>query len=164
MTSEIIVQWVPHGPSPNPLLPSVDAVYVEVDVILADRSVSTRFLIDTGADFTTLGPADSFALFGPDYFRSDFVDRYPQIPMRGVGGDSASATIHEALLTFFAKNGGIIEKRIALGSVRPGPTQLHDYGNSSIPNLLGRDILQHFDLHLSYHPPSVTLTEASTSS
>ena len=30
-----------------------------------------------------------------------------------------------------------------------------------MPSLLGRDVLQHFDLSLSYHPPSVALTEAS---
>ena len=27
-----------------------------------------------------------------------------------------------------------------------------------LPSLLGRDVLQHFDLHLSYDPPTVSLT------
>ena len=161
MTRQVVTEWKSHGDPGHPRLLSVDALYVDVDVELAEGATSAKFLIDTGADVTTLGPESSRAVFGNGYEHPTFADRYPNIPLSGVGGDGATATIHDAVLTFYTTDGGTIEKRVVLTSARPSSGRSAGMGNSSMPNLLGRDVLQHFDLRLSYHPPSVVLEEAS---
>lgn len=150
-----------HETPPHPRLRSARAAYVGVDVQVLGEHVPAKFLIDTGADFTTLGPEDALAALGWSYLELDFADPATRLDLMGVGAGDASATIRDAMLTFTADNGEKMTMSVALAIARPDPATPAAHGNWLMPSLLGRDVLQHFDLRLSYHPPSVVLEEAS---
>ena len=119
-------------------------------------------LIDTGADITTLGPEDALAILGWSYLEMDFTDPTTRLDLTGVG--SAGATIRDALLTLITETQEQIEMPVILAIAEPDPRVPAAHGNWLMPSLLGRDVLQYFDLHLGYHPPSVVLEEALASS
>ena len=140
------------------------APYVNVDVGPAPEPWSIAFLIDTGAEITTLGPRDSLTLLGRSYLTIDFSSIPGTREMIGIGQGSSRSFITPTELTFFADDGSQIRITLGIAITEPVPPDPGAQGNWRMPSLLGRDVLQHFDLSLSYHPPSVTLTEASESS
>ena len=156
--------FLDHDPSPHPQLRSIPAAYVKLDVEIDGASGSVRFLIDTGADFTTVSPQDCIRIFGWSYVELDFSDPAARIEMIGIGSADAGAVVRDALLTAAVDDGEDIKIFTSLGIVRPYPLTPAAHGNWLMPSLLGRDVLQYFDLHLGYHPPSVVLEEASASS
>ena len=148
-----------HGPHHHPAAPL--APYVNVRVGDADDIPDVDFMIDTGADFTILAPRDAVALFGRAYTAIDFAQLAGGIESISVGRAEARMIMSPMSLRFTDDAGGYLALTLPVAIVEPLPPQPGDHGNWLMPSLLGRDVLQHFDLHLSYHPPSVSLTEAA---
>ncbi len=119
------------------------------------------FLIDTGADYSTLNPKDAHRLFGDAYLDMDFSPGPATIEMHGIGDTPAHGIRTHADLAFRADDDSDLRLAIPIVIAQPAPPTPGRHGNWLIPSLLGRDILERFDLALSYNPPTVTLTEAN---
>ena len=102
------------------------------------------FLVDTGADKTTLLPADSLRM-GLDY---GTLTKSP-IPSVGIGGISRSYT-EESIVLFSEPGKALYLYEVALEIVRP------DDHIMDIPSLLGRDILNRW--RMDYSPTTDELT------
>ena len=144
---------------PHPALRPIPAAYVDADVAIDGNSASIGMLIDTGSDITTLGPEDALAILGWSYLEIDFTDPTTHLDLTGVG--SAGATIRDALVVFTDEAQQQLVVPVILAIAEPDPRVPGAHGNWLMPSLLGRDVLQFFDLQLGYHPPSVVLEEAS---
>ena len=144
---------------PHPALRPILAAYIVAEVAIDGDSASIGMLIDTGSDITTLGPEDALAILGWSYLETDFTDPATCLDLTGVG--SAGATIRDALVVFTDEAQQQLVVPVALAIAEPDPRVPGAHGNWLMPSLLGRDVLQYFDLRLSYHPPSVVLEEAS---
>lgn len=150
----------PHGlgaPSRVSVLPGP---YLVADVNLAGEAIEVPFLFDTGADFTTLNPQDMIRIWGRRYLDMDFASD-ADIQLAGIGEQTAVGQFHEATLTFLDSERQPLAIPMTVVIAQPTPATPGLHGNWQIPSLLGRDILAHFDLELSYNPPSVTLTETA---
>ena len=134
-----------------------------IDVFVGERHPSNQvaFLIDTGADYSTLNPKDAHRLFGNNYLAMDFSANPARIEMLGIGDTPAYGFRTHADLTFRFEGDSEITLAIPLVIAQPTPPTPSRQGNWLIPSLLGRDILEWFDLELSYNPPSVTVTESA---
>ena len=86
------------------------------------------------------------------------------LEMIGVGSQIGRSVVTSAKATFYDDDGSEVRVTLPLALAEPVPPDPGTHGNWQMPSRLGRDVLQHFDLSLSYHPPSVALTEASASS
>lgn len=174
MTRRIAGQIALQDEPPHPDLELSPKPLLAAEINIRDASGIIDFMIDTGADYTMLCPKDAFAILGTEYFRLAFGDSDRTVEMRGVGQEPSSAVIVPVLLTFVTDKRERVPVSLPIAIMEPMPfpedpddpdiSPLVEAGNWPTPtSLLGRDVLQHFDLHLSYHPPSVTLTEASPS-
>ena len=90
----------------------------------------------------------------------DFGAGHGTIELQGIGGGQVGVRTL-ADLTWRDTNGQDLTISMPIVLVQPNPPAPGLRGNWTIPSLLGRDILAHFDLELSYNPPAVTLTEAA---
>lgn len=147
---------------PHPAVRPTPAAYVAANVEIDGKLASIKLLIDTGSDITTLGPEDALAILGWSYLEIDFTDPATRLDLTGVG--SAGATIRDALVIFTDEAQQRIVVPVTLAIAEPDPRVPAAHGNWLMPSLLGRDVLQFFNLYLGYHPPSVVLEEASASS
>ena len=102
------------------------------------------FLVDTGADKTTLSPHDGLRI-GVNY---DALLGYA-LPTRGIGGFSETY-VEKAVIIFDESDDTGCMYHIDLDILKP---QAHLAG---IPSLLGRDILNHW--HIRYSHPTNTLS------
>lgn len=166
MTRRITGLLRPHGPHHHREAPL--APYVNVVVGDADSLKSVDFLIDTGTDFTILGPRDARDLLEDSYATYDFTGDASGVEPITIGQSGTRLIRSLAQLQFIDDAGESITIVIPVGFVQPIPPEEpdhdQDHGNWLMPSLLGRDVLQHFDLHLSYRPPSIVLEEAELSS
>ena len=97
------------------------------------------FLLDTGADRTTLFPSDSDSL-GIDFSKlPGEIEQYTA----GVGGRSRSKTL-PAYLAFTDPDRNVYAYSIYLSILEP-----HE-SIDEIPSLLGRDVLNHWDIRYAY--------------
>ena len=97
------------------------------------------FLVDTGADRTTLMPNDA-VLLGLDFsLLKETQDTY------GVGG-SAECYVERAIVIFDDQDKGWIAYQILVGIIKPES----NYNAASLPSLLGRDILNYW--RMNYDP------------
>ena len=118
-------------------------------------------LIDTGADWTALGPRDALTLLGRAYLEIDWQRARGRIEIAGIGQRDTTAVISPMQLWLRDIGGTYFAVTLQVAICEPFPSTPGLHGNWQLPSLLGRDILSHFDLALSYNPPSVTLTEAA---
>ena len=118
-------------------------------------------LIDTGADWTTLGPRDALTLLGRRYLDIDFDLAQGRVDLAGLGEGDTVAVISPMQIWLREINGDEFSVALQVAICEPSPNMPGLHGNWLIPSLLGRDILTHFDLALSYNPPAVSLTEAA---
>ena len=160
MTRRIEGTFQPHGLGAPPHVSVLPGPYVVADVELAGQAIEVPFLLDTGADFTTLNPQDMLRIWGRRFLSIDFTED-PDVQLAGIGEQTATGRFHEATLTFLDSDRQPIAIPLTLVIAQPTPLTPGLHGNWQIPSLLGRDILEHFDLALSYNPPSVMLTEAA---
>lgn len=151
---------------PHPDLLSTAPAIVPAAVGIDGAFGTVDFRLDTGADFTTLGPNDAYKVLEERYLEMVFDPEEKVFEMVGAGG-SASTIIRRARIVLFDEDDQPFPITLRVGLMKPSPrhpgTQEH-WGNWYMPSLLGLDILHYFDLHLSYHPPSATLVEAPGSS
>ncbi len=117
--------------------------------------------IDTGSPYTILHPNDSDILLGQALRDLDFAGHRQRFALGGVGQGTTNAIIAPATLTFADEQGQRETIRLPILIAEPTPSYRSHEGNWRLPSLLGCDVLRYFDLTLSYHPPSVTLTEAA---
>lgn len=130
--------------------------HINARVRLNQRRLEIPLLIDTGADFTFLQPAAAARLLEVDELRHQPTQSADVITLSGIGGGVRTMVRQVGLLIWDDSGVGYsFSQSILLGLP----------GNSSpsapspiVPSLLGRDVLRRFDLHLSYDPPSVSLT------
>ena len=128
--------------------------------MIGGRLAGVDFLIDSGADYSVLGPEDALDVCGPAYLSMDFADPDRSLEMSGVGGTAIRPLLRELPLAFFADHGSRVAVTLAIAE--PSPSASSDRGTWLLPSLLGRNIHHHFDRLLSYHPPAVTLIELTT--
>ena len=102
------------------------------------------FLVDTGADITTLSPVDGSDM-GVDY--DALIES--TMSVRGVGG-VGETYVEKAILVFNEPGKAICWYHLSLDILQP---QVH---LEEIPSLLGRDILNR--MHIRYSFPTNTLT------
>ena len=120
------------------------------------------FLIDTGAETTTLYPPDARKVLGHALEEIDFDDDPDRVVVLGAGGEEIvavrkglSLTLHDDVDT---------PERIAdsILVARPNPHDLDDpdagRGNWDTPSLLGRDQLLSSDLFMSARSDTVYLS------
>lgn len=123
---------------------------VPVEAAWQDHRAHFTLLIDTGTESTTLFPRQALELFGSSFDQLDFDDPSRRILIGDVGG-AFHAAIEEPIDLIFHDDGdapSVASVRVLV--VRPNPPERSDGGgNWDTPSLLGRDLLLHFDLHVS---------------
>ena len=123
---------------------------VSVEAVWRDRRAHFTLLIDTGTESTTLFPRQALELFGSAFDQFDFDDPDRRIQIGDVGG-ALHAAIEEPIDLLFhddADAPSTVSARVLV--VRPNPSERSvGGGNWDTPSLLGRDLLLHFDLHVS---------------
>ncbi len=108
-----------------------------------------RFLIDTGADRTTLSPSDADAVF-PGYADLDWT-RDPRLSeVRGVGG-MCRIIVRMGVIRLTDDRLGDIDWEGLIELIEPTAD------SRALPSLLGRDILDHFRLTVSRQESLISL-------
>ena len=118
---------------------SVKRPYVNGSIHLPDMGIAgidVRFLIDTGADRTLLGHSDARRM--SRVYGVDLTQLRTGLPFQGIGGLSTKRYMVQAVLEF-----DVFLTNLDLAILEPVPGQ-----PSSIPSLLGRDVLAHFALFM----------------
>lgn len=118
---------------------------------MGDSDESVTFLIDTGADSTMLGPASAYKLLGDEYLNIDFENDLRRSISMGIGGYALSVA-RPAQFHLLADDGTMITFQAPIMLAQPISARGASDGNWDVPNLLGRDILRFFELHLDYFP------------
>jgi hypothetical protein len=108
------------------------------------------FLIDTGADFTTIHPNDVDRVW-PGYRAHDFENDPLAVRLRGVGG-IARFVRREITMRFTDDAMGTIEGLIPAWIAAPTETNLYE-----VPSLLGRDLIGQLVLVVNEAADAVTL-------
>lgn len=116
--------------------------------------IEADFLVDTGADSAILSPQDAVSLFGIEEYQELF-EHKQLIPVSGVGSGVAVQEVVQLLL--FDTVGGLISFNHTITVMGLALDENRRPINWSMPSLLGRDILDHFCLHLCYQPASLEL-------
>ena len=135
------------------LTPKINAI-----VRIGRQTGDLDFLIDTGADATTLSPPGALTVLGADYWDVDFANDPLRLEAVGAGQGDHAMIVREAELILTDDEGKLASLRLPIMIAQPdprGPGQ----GNWQAPNLLGRDVLQYLDLALSYQTDEVLLTD-----
>ncbi|MFN8558341.1 MAG: hypothetical protein U0531_13690 [Dehalococcoidia bacterium] len=139
----------------DPAEPYRLAPRLQVLIWLPDISrqlVAVDFLIDTGAARTSLHAVDTLGRLGISLRRLRDTAVWPgRSSVRGIGGhvDYVQTTAHYGFLHHDGRQQTI---------VAPIQIAASDHADT-LPSLLGLDILQRFDLSLSWRDGRVTLTE-----
>jgi hypothetical protein len=108
------------------------------------------FLIDTGADFTTIHPDDADRVW-PGYRTHDFQNDPYAVRLRGVGG-IAQFVRREVTVRFADDTLGTLEGLIPAWIAAPTETHLRE-----VPSLLGRDLIGQMRLVVDEPAETVTL-------
>ena len=124
------------------------APYLEGALLLPNQGISARisFLVDTGADSTTLMPMDG-RNFGLDYSRLTNV-----ATATGVGG-ATKTFLEPAILTFLDEGRGVLHSYVIDMDIIPPHPDL-----CGIKSLLGRDVLKHWGMRCDMKRDRVTFT------
>ena len=138
----------------QPVAPYLDA-YVDDSDLVATGQVT--FLVDTGADITTLSAIDGLRILGYQRYLA-LIDSGRRVTLAGVGGGSAFV---ERRLTLRVPTVDDDEFRFPLEMLIAAATR-DDQGRlvyRDMPSLLGRDFLNFFTLTISPGHDIVSLEE-----
>ena len=126
-------------------------VYVPIDIVsakLGNKIIAINFLIDTGADITTISPLDAI------YHQIDFskLEKKKGITI-GIGGaQSCEYEIRDVVFRFRGVGGNPIYAELdRIDVTDPGPEEKRDLHAFSIPSLLGTDMLQKLKFTYNSH-------------
>lgn len=124
-----------------------------VEAAWRDRRAHVNLLIDTGTENTILFPRQAREIFGRDLERFEFDNPDRRILIGDVGGTFHAAIEETVDLIFHDETDAPSTSSARVLVVQPSPTDLADpnvaRSNWDTPSLLGRDLLLHFDLHMS---------------
>lgn len=112
------------------------------------------FLIDTGADLTTICPADAVRVWGARYLAIDFEQDETNEPIQGIGGSQLLTIRRMTRLTLFPSTAQVRELHLEHEvSILPpdSPSWIDQL-------LLGRDVLGMFDLTISQRRQAIELS------
>lgn len=112
----------------------------------------TRFLIDTGADFTLLSASAAEDLLGDEYGVIDFEHDPLAIIVGGISG-MLRCVAREADLTFRTENDEDLELRTPI-LIPEGRNSLGGSHRPEMHSLLGRDVLGRGGLSLAWQSPA----------
>ena len=131
---------------------SFGRVFADALVAVGSREWFTRFLIDTGADFTILSAGDAEDLLVDDYQAIDFEHDPFRVVVGGIGG-LMRCVAREADLAFRTEGGDAIDIRAPI--LVAERVYLPDGRRQAAPpSLLGRDILGRGALTLAWRSPA----------
>lgn len=147
-----------RAPPPEGYAPAIEILVAQP----AANNARIDFLIDTGAEQTTLYPNDAHEVLGAAFEAIDFDDDPNSVVVLSAGGEELVAVRANLSLTLYDDVDAPEQISNTLLIARPDPPDLSDpdagRGNWDTPSLLGRDLLLRFDLHLSYRQQTVHLT------
>ncbi len=112
------------------------------------------FLIDTGADLTTICPADAVRIWGARYLAIDFEQDDTSEPVRGIGGSQLLIIRRKTRLTLFPSTERVRELHLER-ELSILPPNSPSWINQS---LLGRDLLSLFEFVMSQKRNVIELT------
>ena len=112
-----------------------------------------EFLIDTGADWASLQPADAIAGLRFELSELESPGRWGETAvLQGIGGD-AMCYVEQAVFGFRHIDGRVREIGTSIYILQPSEF------SQDVPSLLGWNVLRHFDLRLSWYRETVTLLD-----
>lgn len=126
--------------------------------MLGSQHIEHPFMIDTGADYTVLQWEAGRTLLGAWYRDPSNLPRGSLVTVTGVGDATLRCLVQRAGLRFMDADRNPFRIAHSLLIAEPPPRSVQRRAHWEMPSLLGRDILQHFELSLFYDPPSVALT------
>lgn len=119
--------------------------FLEVGVGRPPSDARVRFLVDTGANTTTICPADALRIWGESYLRPEFFTDSSVERVEGVGRTRLQVARRRATLTFYPSDeraGDVSVEMDVLVLSQDSPEWLNR-------SLLGRDLLSLFDFNMS---------------
>ena len=118
-----------------------------------ERVESFDLLIDTGSEISIMYPRESALLFGANFGEAVLQRNIGREYIGSVSGHLNYGFRVPLEMTFHDEDGIEYQLDRSLLVVEPEPPNLDDpsadRGNWDTPSLLGRDLLLHFDLHVS---------------
>lgn len=120
---------------------------LEVSVSIAGNQGIVRFLIDTGAEVTVLGPDATLRVLGPAALDIDFARDPRSLRLLGIGG-GAHHIARDAELILHSSEGERYSVEMPILLAEPHLPGRSDPRAPQPPSLLGRDFLRRFHLEL----------------
>ena len=133
-------------PLPHSILSGGEAV-LEVSVSVAENQDIVRFVIDTGAEVTVLGPDAALSVLGPAALNIDFARDSRSLHLLGIGG-GAHHIVRDAELILRSSEGERYSVEMPVLLAEPHLPGRFDSQAPQPPSLLGRDFLRRFRLEL----------------
>ena len=135
----------------EPLSRDASQPSVNVRVLIAGIQMYMPFLIDPAAAVTTISSRHAFRLFGDAYLEPEFQDRFG--PTNGADGAPALAVPRARLFIDTGDGFDTVSLGLRVAVAEPNSPPPEDpsqaAGAWSLPNLLGRDVLERLDFDLS---------------
>ena len=122
-----------------------------------DRNIN--FILDTGADVTTIQPLDAHQLLGDDLFEIDFDRDLGSVGVAGTATASSLGVVRPAVFSLRTDRGGHISVNAHAVIAQPVPFEVSGVGNWNKPSVLGRDTLSRFGFRLDYRASDPVLLE-----
>ena len=131
---------------PHSIVSGGEAVF-EASVSVAGNQDIVRFLIDTGAEVTVLGPDAALSVLGPAALDIDFARDSRSLHLLGIGG-GAHHVVRDAELILRSSEGERYSVEMPVLLAEPRLPGRFDSQAPQPPSLLGRDFLCRFRLEL----------------
>ena len=155
------LRTVEHGSLPfGMVIPA--RPYLRASVRVGDYVRTIDFMVDTGADATTLQPRDAIKLMGDDLFRIDFERDPGIIGVAGVTAGASASVVRPAAYSIRTDQGGHYTVNAHVVIAQPVPSEQSDTGNWRRFSTLGRDVISRFGFRLDYRASEPVLLEVDS--
>lgn len=142
---------------PHSILSGGEAEF-EVSVSVAENQDLVRFVIDTGAEVTVLGPDAALSVLGPAALDIDSAHDPRSLRLLGIGG-GAHHIVRDAELILHSSEGERYSVEMPILLAEPHLPGRSDLRAPQPPSLLGRDFLRRFHLELLCGEPRRAVLE-----